>query len=348
MGVTPREAALGAVCADANVDAVIAIFISPVIVDATAMARAICRSLQGSPKTTLVVFMSKAASAEGAAILRTAGLPVYLYPEEAATALAAMNRYRLLRDRPAGRIPSFKVDAAGAARALAALAANRRKRDDGSEGGLLGREGTDDLLRAYGFPLVPSRLARTAAEAIDFSHEIGYPVVLKAQSSRIVHKTDVGGVKLDLRNSDEVWAAFGELEHLRRRAPDLRIQVQKMVKGGRELILGMAHDAQFGPLLMLGLGGIYVEVMRDVAVRVHPLTDAGAREMIRSLRGYPLLAGVRGEPGVDLAVVEDALLRLSQMVAELDAIREIDINPFIVSSRREDSYVVDARVRVES
>jgi len=366
------EGALTAVCADPNIDAVIAIFVSPIISDPMNMAKAIAKAFRTSNKTRLAVFMSKAASAEGTLMLRAEGLPVYLYPEEAATALAAMNRYRLLRDRPVGTIPEFEVDRAAATRVLGARPASRagsapsarssatRARSSATRAGssatravprgtgdpgLLGHEETAALLGAYGFPLVPSRVVRTAAEAIDFANHIGYPIVLKAVAGSIVHKTDVGGVKLDLRNSDEVWASFRELEKLRGKAHDLLIQVQKMIRG-RELILGMVHDGQFGPLMMLGLGGIYVEIMRDVAVRVHPLTDAGAREMMKSLRGWPLLAGVRGEPGVDLDMIQECLLRLSQMISEQDAIREVDINPLIVTPRPDECFVVDARIRV--
>ena len=339
------ESALTAVCADPNVDAVIAIFVSPIISDPTSMAEAIAKAFRSSTKTRLAVFMSKAASAEGTDRLRAEGLPVYLYPEEAATALAAMNRYRELRDRPAGTIPEFPVDRMGAARVLKNAGVARRGAKP-IESGLLRREETEALLRAYGFPLVPSTVVKSAAEAIDFANRVGYPVVLKAVSGRIVHKTDVGGVKLDLRNADEVWAAFGELQKLRTRARDLRIQVQKMVRG-RELILGMVHDGQFGPLLMCGLGGIYVEVMRDVAIRVHPLTDTGAREMLKSLRAWPLLAGVRGEAAVHIETVTECLLRLSQLITEQHALREIDINPLIVNPQPEDCFVVDARVRVQ-
>jgi acetyl coenzyme A synthetase (ADP forming)-like protein len=333
------EEALRVVARDKNVDSVIAIFVSPVTVDAVAVARGIVRAVEGCAKTILAVFMSKAVSAEGAAILRASGLPVYLYPEEAASALAAMNRYRSLRDRPVGKIPRFRTDAARAARVL--RSARRARRE------LLGREETEELLRAYGLPVVPSRVVSKAAEAIEFSHRVGYPVVLKAVSESIVHKTDVGGVKLDLRNGDEVWAAFEQLQKLRSRAADLKVQVQKMIRGGRELILGMVLDSKFGPLLMAGLGGIYVELMRDVSVRVHPLTDKGARRMLRSLRGYPLLEGVRGEAGVDLATVEEFLLRLSQMISEQDSIREVDINPLIATPQAKDCYVVDARIRID-
>jgi acyl-CoA synthetase (NDP forming) len=193
---------------------------------------------------------------------------------------------------------------------------------------------------------VPSVTAGSAAEAIAAARELGYPVVLKALSERISHKSDVGGVKVDLRTADEVGAAYDDLtSRLRRRDPDLQVLVQRMVRGGKEVLLGMAREPHFGPILMFGLGGIFVEVLRDVAVRVHPITDLGARAMIERVKGYPLLAGARGEAPVALSRVEEGLLRLSQLVSDFeDELAELDLNPFIVTERPEDCFVVDARI----
>ncbi len=223
-------------------------------------------------------------------------------------------------------------------------ACSRRARRDGRT--ILDGAEVRALLGAYGFPLVESRGVRSAADAIAAAQEIGYPVVLKVDSRRILHKTDVGGVRLDLRNADEVGAAYREMvTRLRRRDPKLALQVQGMVRGGREVILGMARDAQFGPLLMFGLGGVFVEVMRDVSIRIHPLTDVGARLMIERIRGFPLLAGARGEPPVARERIEECLLRLSQLVSDFeDELAEIDLNPFVAMQRAEDSCVVDARI----
>jgi succinyl-CoA synthetase beta subunit len=202
------------------------------------------------------------------------------------------------------------------------------------------------VLSAYGFPMAPSQTVGSAAEAIAAAQEIGYPVVLKASSEVFSHKTDVGGVKLDLRNADEVGRAHRDLKgSLGHRDPRLKVTVQKLVSGGREVILGMKRDAQFGPLLMFGLGGVFVEVMRDVSIGIHPLTDVSARSMIERIRGDPLLAGARGEAPVDFGMLEQALLRLSQMVSELEGqLDELDINPFIITDRPDTSFVVDARI----
>jgi acetyltransferase len=333
------DAALRVVLADPGLDSVIAIFVSPVIVNPVEMANAIVRAAKGTKKTVVSCFMGKegAEGSEGTALLRSAGIPAYRFPEEAALALGAMNRYRLLRDRPVGKMPTVPIDRAKARAAIAAA---------GADGWLPGAS-AEALLTAVGLAFAPSRIVRTPAAAIHAAHELGYPVVLKADSDKLLHKTDAGGVKVDLRNADEVWAAFEEMmARLRAKDPRMRIKVQAMIRGGHEVILGMTRDPQYGPLLMFGLGGIHVEVLRDVAVRVHPITDVQAREMVRSIRGFPLLAGSRGERPADLAMVESSLLRLSALVAEYDVIEEVDINPLIVAARRGHSLIVDARVRV--
>jgi acetyltransferase len=329
--------ALDLVRRDPGVDGIIAIFVSPIMIDAYEVARAIAAAADGS-KPVLCVFMGKQRSAEGVEVLRSHRVPVYRFPEEAASAMAAMARYKTLRERPQGRSVIFAVDRERARRALA------RARRAGRT--VLTAVEVHEVLAAYGFPLVPSVTAGSAAEAIAAARELGYPVVLKALSERISHKSDVGGVKVDLRTADEVGAAYDDLtSRLRRRDPDLQVLVQRMVRGGKEVLLGMAREPHFGPILMFGLGGIFVEVLRDVAVRVHPITDLGARAMIERVKGYPLLAGARGEAPVALSRVEEGLLRLSQLVSDFeDELAELDLNPFIVTERPEDCFVVDARI----
>ncbi|MBI3846320.1 MAG: acetate--CoA ligase family protein [Planctomycetes bacterium] len=331
-----REA-LRLVAADRNVDGVIVIFVTVVSIDVFEIARAITSGVAGTRKPILSCFMGKHRTSEALAELAQKRIPVYAFPEEAAQALAAMNRYRALRERPAGEPVSFSVDRARAQRAV-----DRARRDGRTA---LTEEEVEDVLAGYGFPIAPSNIVRTAGEAIDASLALGYPVVLKAISKKLPHKSDVGGVKVDLRNADEVGRAFLDLKsRLAGTAPDLRVKVQKMVEGGREVIVGVSQDPQFGPLLLFGLGGVYVEVMRDVSVRIHPITDADAKEMVRSIRGLPILQGARGGHPVDLRAIEQALLRLSQLVSEIDGIAEMDVNPFIATERAKDCRVVDARI----
>jgi acetyl coenzyme A synthetase (ADP forming)-like protein len=331
------RAALRLVRSDPGVDALIAIFVSPIMIDALEVASAIAEAADGRTPV-LSVFMGKQHSAEGVSRLRERRVPVYRFPEAAASALAAMVRYRELRDAPQGRERRYRVDTARARRAVGAA------RRDGRE--LLSAAETAEVLDAYGFPLVASRLARTAAEAIDAALGIGYPVVLKVASVAISHKTDVGGVKVDLRNADEVAAAFHDLRRrLALRAPDFAVQVQKMVRGGREVILGMTRDPQFGPVVLFGLGGVFTEILRDVSVRIHPLTDVDARTMVERVQAFPLLAGARGEKAVSLPLLEECLLRLSQLVGDLEPdLQEMDLNPLMVTDRRDSSFVVDGRI----
>lgn len=331
------RSALGLVQRDPGVDGVIAIFVSPIMIDAYEVARAIAEGA-GGEKPILSVFMGKRRSHEGVAVLRAGRVPVYRFPEEAASAMSALVRYRALRDAPQGREVRFRVDETRARRAIAAARRGARA--------LLSPSEVHEVLAAYGFPLAPSKLVSSAAEAIEGAHEVGYPVVLKLASDRISHKSDVGGVKVDLRNADEVARAFQELRgRLGRRDPRFRVQVQRLIRGGREVILGMTRDPQFGPVIMFGLGGVFTEVLRDVSVRIHPVTDVGARAMIERLRGYPILAGIRGERPAALGLVEESLLRLSQMVSDLEGeLQELDLNPLIVTDRADTSFVVDARI----
>jgi len=325
------------VAADPNVDGIIVLFVSPVMIDGLEVARNITRALEASDRPVMSCFMGKHRAEEGIAELRRGNIPVFPFPEEAAHALASMNRYREIQRRPRGRVKAFDVDRDAAAKIL-----QRAKRGKRAE---LRFDEAQALLEAYGIPFAPARMVGSAAEAIEFGSEIGYPIVLKAVSDEFSHKTELGAVALDLRNGDEAAEAWRDLVgRVRKVDPKARIQAQKMIQGGREVILGVADDPQFGPLLLFGLGGIYVEILEDVSVRVHPITDRDADEMIRCTRGYPLLAGVRGEKAVDLAGLREMILRISQLVSDFPQIKELDVNPFIVARKRRSSAAVDARV----
>jgi len=329
--------ALDLVVRDQGVDGIVAIFVSPIMIDALEVARAIAGAARRT-KPVLSVFMGKQRSDEGVALLRQHGVPVYRFPEDAAAAMAGLDRYRVLRDQPLGRAVRFRADVRRARRIIAG--ARRAGRT------LLSQAEAFEILGAYGFPLVPSRRARTAGEAVEAAADLGYPVVLKTASPSIVHKTDAGGVRVGLRDGDDVVHAFREMtRRISRRDAASGVTVQRMVEGGREVILGMTRDPQFGPVLMFGLGGIFVEVLKDVSVHLHPLTDVSARQMIERIEGYPLLAGARGEEAVDLELIASCLLRLSQMVGDLeDELSELDINPLIVTGKPGGSFVVDARM----
>jgi hypothetical protein len=193
--------------------------------------------------------------------------------------------------------------------------------------------------------------ADTPTRAVTAAGKIGYPVVMKVSSPTMLHKTEVGGVVVDLRSDREVRSAFAELK---RRVGPLKkgekfsVALQAMVAGGVETVVGMTTDPSFGPLIMFGLGGIYVEIMKDVSFRIAPVSDQGAKEMIESLRSYPLLTGFRGAAPVDLPTIRETILRLSQLVTDFHCFTEIDINPFIVSADKKQCRAVDARFIVRS
>jgi acetyltransferase len=221
-----------------------------------------------------------------------------------------------------------------------------RARDEGRV--RIGDAEARTILEAYGFSVPPSRLAETPEEAIEMAEAMGYPVVLKIASPDILHKTDVGGVKLNLLSADDVRDAFDLLVYRASRyVPEASVWgclVQKMVPEGREVLIGMSKDPQFGPLVAFGLGGIYVEALKDVVFRVAPFSREEAEKMIREIRAYPLLEGVRGEPPADHAAIVDALCRVSQLVTDFPDIVELDINPLTVFEEGRGAVALDMRL----
>ncbi|RLC70927.1 MAG: acetyl-CoA synthetase [Chloroflexi bacterium] len=205
------------------------------------------------------------------------------------------------------------------------------------------------ILKEAGINTTEIRLARTKEEAISQAKELGFPVVLKIVSPDVLHKTDAGGVKLGLNSEEEVGKAYDEIiSSVKKHEPNASIQgvsVQNMARQGIEVIIGMNKDPQFGPVLMFGLGGILVEVLKDVSFRIVPLTRRDAREMIREIKGYPILEGYRGQEPANTDVLEEMLLKLSDFVENRPEIKELDINPIFAYS--DGAVAVDARVILE-
>ena len=204
------------------------------------------------------------------------------------------------------------------------------------------------VLEEAGIPVARARLASTAKEAAQAAESLGFPVVLKIVSPDVTHKSDVGGVKLGLSSATDVEAAFGEIvSSVKQRQPDARIEgvaVQKMAAQGTEVIVGMSKDPQFGPVLMFGLGGVFVEVLKDVAFRIVPLEPRDARQMVREIKGFPVLEGVRGQEPADLEALEKLLLGVSEFVEAHPEVEELDLNP--VFAYRDGALAVDARMVV--
>ena len=335
------ERAMLIIAADPGIDSVIASYV-PLGLEAPVIAAAIKRGAEGSGKPILAVLMSKRGLPQGMAELQESAIPAYRFPESAARALGAMWRYRQWLERPVAEVRRFEVDAARVRELVHAAIRDGRE--------WLSVPDAFEVLECYGIPIAPFRIATEEDEVLAAAGELGYPVVLKAVSQDIVHKTEAGAVKLDLRDEDSLRTAWreisGALGSESAAAREAGVLVQRMWTGGRETIVGMTMEPQFGPIVMFGLGGVYVEVLRDVAFRVQPVSTVDAEEMIHSLRGYRILAGVRGEKGVDLDRLAEVIERVSQLVGDQPEIREMDINPFLAFPQGQASMAVDARFRV--
>ena len=332
------ERAMRIIVADPGIDSVIASYV-PLGLEAPVIAASIKRGAEGGGKPVLAVLMSKRGLPQGMAELQESPIPAYRFPESAARALGAMWRYRQWLDRPVAEVRRFDVDSTRTRQIVVTALREERERLTVPE--------AFEILECYGIPIAPFRIATDEESVIAAAHEMGYPVVLKAVSPDIVHKTEAGAVKLDLRDDDSLRAAWREIaKALDSEGSEVReagVLVQRMWTGGRETIVGMTMEPQFGPIVMFGLGGVYVEVQRDVAFRVQPVSTVDAREMIRSLRGYRILEGVRGEKGVDLDRLAEVIERVSQLVGDHPEIREMDINPFLAFPEGQASVAVDAR-----
>ncbi len=318
--------------ADAAIDSLLVIFIPPIATNSEQVAEAIVEGAAGARKPVIATFMS----AKGAPPV-LAPIPCYPFPESAVIALARAAVYGEWQRRPDGKVPALSgIDEKRARRVV------ERRLTQGA--GWLGPIETADLLSSFGIAAVPVRLAHSPAEAAAAARELGFPVVLKAVGPAILHKTEVGGIALDLRDDQAVVAAAKDLK--KRLGDDLTdFLLQPMVTGGVEVIAGVTNDSTFGPLVLYGSGGTLVELMADVAFRLLPLTDRDVESMLEEVRGTALLRGYRGAPSLDEAALKDLLLRLSALAETCPEVREMDLNPVKVLA--EGVRVVDARVRVE-
>ncbi len=334
-------AAMRAVLADPNVDAVVPIFVPPFAVRQEDIATAISASSEACPaKPVLAVLMGRDGLPHGRAQLHDAGIPAYIFPESAARALGALNRQREWMQRPSSSPSRLEVDAATAAGIIDRAQCEGREK--------LSEIEALDLLAAYGIPVAPAVLAIDEASMLDIVRQADYPVVFKIVSPDIIHKTDAGGVIVDIDGESEARVAYHQLlARVRTACPDATIDgvlVQQMSPKGRELIVGLARDSSFGPLLMFGLGGIYVEALADVVFRIPPIDDRQALEMLDQIRGSRILSAIRGEAGVDRDAIAQVVRRIGQLATDYPAILEVDVNPLVVSAKG--VVAVDARVRI--
>jgi len=330
------EAALKLTLRDKNVDGTIVILTPQAMTDIEEIAVTIGKIAKKSSKPILACFMGIVDVSAGVTILEKWKVPHYRFPESAARTFAAMSRYTAWVKRPRTKYKKFKVDHKKAKSIL------RNKK------GKLQDLETFQLLKAYGFPVLPIELCKNPAQVAKAAQKMGYPVVIKISSPDILHKVDVGGVRVGLNSKQEVEKASKEmLTTVQKRMPNAKIQgimIQKMAKKGREVILGLKRDPQFGPILMFGLGGTYVEVMKDVTFRIAPIRELGAFNMIRSIKSYKILEGVRGEKPADIKQIAESIQRLSQLAVECPEIEELDINPLLAYEQGKGCAALDARI----
>ncbi len=335
--------ALNAAQEDEQVDAIIVILTPQAMTLPAETARVIAQNLRGD-KPVLACFMGGQDVMPGRDELVAHNLPDYPAPERAVAALKAMYDYTAWQQRPPRVVTRFPVNRRRVERIITRQIRTGRYQ--------MGEAKAKEILRAYDFNVPEGEQAVSAEQAIVVAERIGYPVAMKISSPDILHKSDMGGVRLNLTDTEAVRDAY-DLMMLRigQRAPEAKLEgvyVEKMCSRGREVIIGMTRDPQFGPMLMFGLGGIFVEVMKDVTFHLAPITADEAMQMLTSTRSYSLLKGVRGQAGVNVQGIADGIQLMSQLVTDFPQIMEMDINPFIVGRVGTDPVAADARITLSN
>jgi len=327
---------------DPHVDVILVILTPQTMTEIEKTAEVIGEISNQTDKTIVTSFMGGIRIEKGIKTMCQRKVPNYPFPERAVSAIEAMYKYTLWQKKSTPSIKTFDVQ-----KEIAVSIFDNARRTGRSS---LSEEEAMQVISAYGFKIPKSTLAASEAEAVRVAEEIGYPVVMKISSPNILHKSDFGGVIIGIKNAVDVRRCFSDItQKARRLMPEAEIKgilVQQMITGGKEVILGMSRDPQFGPLLMFGLGGIYVEVLKDVAFRIAPIDSQEAEEMVREIRAFPLLQGVRGEVPVDIDAIVNNLLRLSQLATDCPEIMEMDINPLVVFPEGKGAMAIDARLTI--
>ena len=343
------EKALRLLVEDRNVNAAIVIFVPPLVTGAQDVARAILSGAKGCKKPVLSCFMGSHGVPESLRSLQEGHIPSYAFPEAAARTLARAVSYGVWKHKPAGKVPT--VQGVDTGRAREAIARSLEGTGAGEKRWMSGTA-AEELFRAYGIRTSGARPAANRGEAASVAKALGFPVAMKVRSPDVVHKTDVQGVRLNLQNEAEAARAFDQIrEALASSNPKARFEgvtVERMIGGGVETIVGVTRDPSFGPVVLFGQGGVTAELLHDVAVRVAPLTDRDAEEMVREIRGFPLLDGYRGAPKADIESVVDLLHRVSRLASEQEEVAELDLNPVVVFHGTEPCVALDARVLLKA
>ncbi|MDP6304001.1 MAG: acetate--CoA ligase family protein, partial [Candidatus Nitrosopelagicus sp.] len=334
------ENVLNEVLKHKNVGSVISMCTPSATLDYDKLAKVIVSMSKKYKKTMLASLMGLDEGITNREILANGDVPYYTYAEGSIRALRAMLTFTNWIKNPPGKITKFTVKKDKVKKIL-----DKAKKEKRSA--LLEEEG-QEILKAYGFPLPASKLAKNKKEAVSTAKKIGFPVVLKIASPQIIHKSDAGGVKVNLKNAKDVENAFDTIiknaKKYNKKADIKGVLVVEMVKGGKEMIIGSKLEPGFGPVVMLGMGGIYVEVLKDVTFKLAPMTNIEADDMISSIKTKKILEGVRGEKPSDVKKLSECIQRLSQLVTDFNEIKELDMNPVLVMEKNKGCKVLDVRI----
>jgi acetyltransferase len=338
------EAALRAILEDDNVDGTIVILTPQAMTDVLETAEIVPRVSKDIPKPLLCSFMGIVDVSRGVEFLEGRGYPNYTFPEAAVRSMESMARFGELLQEPRREVRRVAADRDAAAQII-------RRRLGDRDSHFMPEHEANEILQVYGFPVLKGRLVEEESELDDAIEHVGAPVAMKISSPDIAHKFDAGGVKLKIGTSERAHEAFREIvDNARAFKPDAHIQgvlVERMARGGVEVILGATRDPKFGPMCMFGLGGTFVEAIKDVTFRLAPMWEVSAEQMIESIRAYKVLRGIRGNPPSDIAAIKDCILRLSQLVSDHPEISELDINPLIVYPEGDGCVVADSRIMLK-
>jgi acetyltransferase len=333
------RAAMDVLTDEEQIDSIYINFVTPPFVDTESVAREMAEVSRNSRKPIVCNYMTDKAQWKGTTkILKDGGIPCYDFAEMAAKALASLTRYGGMRKKAGGTVRRF--DDADTDKVMRII---REAKESGRS--LLSSSEVFNILAAYGIPVADWSVTHSREEAVKAAAGMGFPVTVKADSASIVHKSDAGGVALDIRSGDGVAEA---VDRMRRKfeADDLKFFIQKFLPRGRELIIGAKAESGLGHLIMFGVGGIFVEVLKDVVFKIAPVTDGEIGDMLTGIKAAPLIEGVRGEPGVHVESITETIARVSQLVTDVPMIAEMDLNPVVAYEDR--ISTVDARITIHT
>ncbi|TET52524.1 MAG: CoA-binding protein [Actinobacteria bacterium] len=334
--------ALSVMLKDSNIDSLLAILTPQAMTEIEKTAKIISEVSKNNTKPVVASFMGGPDIKKAEKILKQYNIPNYIYPEDAVKSIGALVTYSRILQRPKNIYKKYKVNKKTVRDIIKKSASEQRVNLSYME--------ANEILKAYGIDIPQSHLAKTTSEAKKLAENISFPVALKIVSEDILHKTDIGGVKIGINNKKQVLEKFENIiANAKRYMPQARVEgvlVQKMVEGGLETIVGISRDPQFGPLVLFGLGGIYVEILKDVSFRIAPLSTMDVKKMVGEVKSYLLLKEIRGRKARDIEAIEEAILRISQLVTDFEEIVEMDINPLIAREENRGAIAADVRMSI--